>query len=124
MKKAARGDLQPDLHAMRDIPGRYLQSVEGLHGALGLAHGRAERREIVAADQPIRGSLHRTRIEHVAQVPDLAPPENRRGTTTEDAVSIAPPFRREPRMPVRIVHLRGGENGDGRRPEMGVQSLQ
>ena len=35
-----------------------LEPVERLHRRLGLAFGRAERREIVLADQALRGSVH------------------------------------------------------------------
>ena len=62
---------------------RDVELVERLHRRFGLAFGVAECGEVVLADQPLRGLMHRVGVERPRQPPDLADVEREIGAAIE-----------------------------------------
>ena len=75
--------------------------VELIQRSLGrfrLALGVAKRREVVLADQFLRGFVHRVGIERSRQAPGAADVEREIGAAIGDPVEIVPLLRGEPRL--------------------------
>ena len=66
-----------------------------LHRRVGLAYGRAETGEIVAAYQRLPSLVHSAPIELNRDMPDVAPFDRRRRTPVEDAIPVVPADSRE-----------------------------
>ena len=75
---------------MRDLVAvaRHVEPVERLHRRFRLAFGRAERGEVVLADQPLRGRVHRLGVERARHAPGAAAIEREIGAAVDDAIEI------------------------------------
>src|SRR5579862_10014660 len=77
---------------------RDVETVEGLYRRFRLAFGGTERREIVLADEILRGSLHRGAIERARHAPGAVLLERKIGAAVADAIEVMPLGRRETRV--------------------------
>ena len=93
-----------------------------LTGDLRLALGGAEGGEVVLADQPLRGRVHRLGVERPRHPPGAAALERQAGAAVDDAVEIVPLHRREARVEI-VRHALGREDRDRMRPQMRVERV-
>ena len=73
---------------------RDVEPIERLHRRIGLAFGGAERREVVLADEPLRGRVHGRGVERARHPPGVFQIEGQIGPAIDDAIEIvalAPP---------------------------------
>src|SRR5688500_4437769 len=87
------------------------QAVERLDRALRLAVDRAERGEVVMADEMRRSLSHRLRIERNRDMPDLPHFQRRWRAAVEDSIEITPADTGKARMPV-VRHRLDLRNAD------------
>ena len=116
-ERARRGDDVDVVAVAHDV-----ELIERFLRRFGLAFGVAKRREIVLADQPLRGRVHRVGIERPRHAPDVAGIEREVGAAIDDAIEIMPPDRGEPRLEC-IRHDLRREHADRMRPQMRVQAV-
>ena len=123
---SAPGDGGSSVPPLRcEFPRRpaYVQPVERLHRAIGLAMDRSECREIVPADEHRRAFLHRFHVEWHGNVPHSPPVERWRGAAIEDPVEIAPADAGEARVPVVGDRRRHPVTDTGCGPHQRVQAF-
>ena len=80
---------------------RHVEPVERLLRRFGLAFGRAEGSEVVLADEPLGGGVHRVGVEPARHPPGAAAVDREIGPPVGDAIEIMPPHRRAARVEIR-----------------------
>ena len=101
---------------------RDIEAIERLDRRLGLALGGAKRREIVTADQPLRGRMHRFGVERARHVPRAILIERQVGAPIGNAVKIMPSDGGESRVEVRRGGF-GAQDGDALRSQMEIDRV-
>ena len=99
-----------------------VELIERLLRRFRLALGVAKGREIVLADQPLRGRMHRVAYRAARHAPDTADIEREIGAAIGDAIEVMPLDRGEARLEI-IGHDLGREHADRMRPQMRVQPV-
>jgi len=84
VQERARGSLDHDLVAIAGD----IQPIECLDGRVRLALRGAERREVVLADQRLRGAMHRVRIERQRQPPHAVAVQRRRRAARQNPIAV------------------------------------
>ena len=82
-----------------------IESVKRLFRRFRLAFGRAERGEIMLAEDQLCGAVHRLGIERHRAMPDAQLVERRAAAAVEDAIFVVPRDRGKPRLE-RLRHRR------------------
>jgi hypothetical protein len=104
----------------------HVQTVERLFRAFGLAFGRAEGREIVVADQNLRGRMHRVGVEAVMDMPHAAFVEDGPRAPVRDSIKIGALHGRETRVEIGryLRHVDRSHTGGLQMPVQRVADFQ
>ena len=100
----------------------HVEPLQRADRRIGLTFGGAKGREVVAADEPLRGRMHGVGVERALDVPGPAERHGEGRAPIVDHITIMPTDRREARLE-SFVHLTGAHDGDRRRLEMGVERV-
>src|SRR5476651_982526 len=101
---------------------RHIKPVKRFHRRLSLAFGRAEGREIMIANQPLRRRVHGRGIEWARRTPRAIAIEREIGPAIFDAIKIMPLDRGEARVK-RWRHFFSSDNGDRMRAQVRVKRV-
>ena len=94
-ERARGGD---DVHVL--AVAHDVELIQRLVRRFRLAFGGAESREIVLAEQLLRGAMHLVRIERPRHAPGMTEIEREIGAAVDDAIKIVALDRREPRLEI------------------------
>ena len=118
MQEGARARGDEDVLAVAG----HFEFVERAQRRFSLALGRAEGREIVAADEMPGRFVHRRRVERHHDLPCPVAIQRQPRAPVDDAIEIMPGLRGEAGVE-DFVHDLAGDDRDGCRPQMEVQRV-